>query len=183
MCADGNTRAALPRLFLRVGIMAHEWICSRSGGRIHAAPCACGTPREELWRGCDRISCRWDAQKWFSDSTDFALPCPVLSSLTRTISWLLNVGLECPRLLHAHMYDLQCSALAVPPSVPPVSGRRHYNTLGAHSSRPDTGSAHQWLRQDSHSGASALARIGSTAVSMTRHSRGAAIFSGMAQLI
>jgi hypothetical protein len=56
MCADGNTRAALPRLFLRVGIMAHEWICSRSGGRIHAAPCACGTPREELWRGCDRIS-------------------------------------------------------------------------------------------------------------------------------
>jgi hypothetical protein len=74
MCADGNTRAALPRLFLRVGIMAHEWICSRSGGRIHAAPCACGTPREELWRGCDRISCRWDAQKWFSDSTDFALP-------------------------------------------------------------------------------------------------------------
>jgi len=78
MCADGNTRAALPRLFLRVGIMAHEWICSRSGGRIHAAPCACGTPREELWRGCDRISCRWDAQKWFSDSTDFALPCPVL---------------------------------------------------------------------------------------------------------
>jgi hypothetical protein len=79
MCADGNTRAALPRLFLRVGIMAHEWICSRSGGRIHAAPCACGTPREELWRGCDRISCRWDAQKWFSDSTDFALPCPPLA--------------------------------------------------------------------------------------------------------
>jgi hypothetical protein len=81
MCADGNTRAALPRLFLRVGIMAHEWICSRSGGRIHAAPCACGTPREELWRGCDRISCRWDAQKWFSDSTDFALPCPPLAPL------------------------------------------------------------------------------------------------------
>ena len=50
MCADGNTRAALPRLFLRVGITGHEWICSRSGGRIHAAPCACGTPRERLCR-------------------------------------------------------------------------------------------------------------------------------------
>jgi hypothetical protein len=85
MCADGNTRAALPRLFLRVGIMAHEWICSRSGGRIHAAPCACGTPREELWRGCDRISCRWDAQKWFSDSTDFALPKHLLADGVRAV--------------------------------------------------------------------------------------------------
>ena len=51
MCADGNTRAALPRFFLRVGITGHECGCSRSGGRIHAAPLARGGLRERPRKG------------------------------------------------------------------------------------------------------------------------------------
>ena len=83
------------------------------------------------------------------------------------------------------MFDLSRYSEALSRSLRPSlrSAVAGTTTPAAPSSRPDTGSAHQWLRQDSHSGASALARIGSTAVSMTRHSRGAAIFSGMAQLI
>ena len=78
-------------------------------------------------------------------------------------------------MVHCTTYSVALSRSLRPSLRSAVAGT---TTPSAPSSRPDTGSAHQWLRQDSHSGASALARIGSTAVSMTRHSRGAAIFSG-----
>ena len=66
MCADGNTRAALPRFFLRVGITGHECGCSRSGGRIHAAPLARGQQVRFAQRAAQRAAQRF-AQRFAHD--------------------------------------------------------------------------------------------------------------------